>query len=139
MPTFFQPICYEDLSPRQQESYNFQKASAVLADYGFMTIRLTDDWRGADFIAQHIDGTTFIKVQLKGRATFDQKYRGRDIHVCFQSSGHWYLYPHDELLERVLTTTNVPNTKAWAVEGNYSYPALTKPLKVLLEPFRLKA
>ena len=68
MPHSLQRVRYEDLSSRQQESHNFQKASAVLADYGFTTIRLTDDWRGADFIAQHIDGTTFLKVQLKGRA-----------------------------------------------------------------------
>jgi hypothetical protein len=35
----------------------------VLADYGFLTMRLSDDWQGADFIAQHIDGA-FLKVQL---------------------------------------------------------------------------
>lgn len=44
------PIAYEHLEPRQQENDNFAKVSAVLADYGFMTRRLTDDWRGADFI-----------------------------------------------------------------------------------------
>ena len=138
MPHSLQRVRYEDLSSRQQESHNFQKASAVLADYGFTTIRLTDDWRGADFIAQHIDGITFLKVQLKGRATFDQKYRGRDIHICFPSNGHWYLYPHDEILQRILETTNVPNTKSWAIEGVYSYPGLSEDLRVLLEPYRLQ-
>lgn len=49
-------ICYNELNSRQQENYNFQKVSAVLADYGFVTMRLNDDWQGADFIAIHIDG-----------------------------------------------------------------------------------
>lgn len=40
-----------------------------MADYGFMTIRLSDDWQGADFIAQHVDGVLFLRVQLKGRLT----------------------------------------------------------------------
>lgn len=45
-------ITYDALKgSRQQENYNFQKLSAVLADYGFMTVRLTDDWKGADFIS----------------------------------------------------------------------------------------
>ena len=92
-------INYRDLNARQQEAYNFQKISAVLADYGFITMRLSSDWRGADFIAQHFDGATFLPVQLKGRLTFDRKYEGRGLHICFPNYGAWYLYPHDELLE----------------------------------------
>jgi hypothetical protein len=60
------PIDYQRLNSRQKEAYNFQKISAVLADFGYCTIRLSDDWGGADFIAQHIDGSV-LKVQLKGR------------------------------------------------------------------------
>ncbi|MGQ5515342.1 hypothetical protein [Halococcus saccharolyticus] len=48
----YEPIEYEELSGTQKENYNYQKICAVLADYGFSTIRLTDDWKGADFIAQ---------------------------------------------------------------------------------------
>ena len=50
-----QKITYADLNSRQRENYNFQKVSALFADYGFTTMRLSDDWQGADFIAQHID------------------------------------------------------------------------------------
>ena len=75
----FSHIKYESLNARQQEDYNFQKVSAVLADYGFVTMRLNSDWQGADFIAQHIDGFTFLKVQLKGRLTVDLKYKDKDI------------------------------------------------------------
>jgi hypothetical protein len=63
----FERVVYSNLNPRQQETFNFQKVSAVLADYGFTTIRLSSDWRGADFIAQHFDGMRFLKVQLKGQ------------------------------------------------------------------------
>ena len=53
-------IRYQDLNSRQQESFNYQKISGVLADYGFVTIRLSDDWKGADFLAQHIHGETLF-------------------------------------------------------------------------------
>jgi len=61
---------YDDLSGRQQENYNFQKLSAILASYGYSTVRLTDDAQGADFIAQHSSGKYFYKIQLKGRIAF---------------------------------------------------------------------
>src|SRR6266404_9090347 len=100
-------IQYENLNARQNENYNFQKVSAVLAEYGFVTLRLSDDWQGADFIAQHIDGETFLKVQLKGRLTFDRRYEGKNLYVAFAHRGSWYLYPHDELLQIVLRQMDI--------------------------------
>jgi hypothetical protein len=91
----FQKIVYEELNSRQRENFNFQKVSAHLADYGFNSLRLSDDWQGADFIACHIDGSTFLKVQLKGRLNIDLKYSGKDIYIAFCAEGTWYLYPHD--------------------------------------------
>ena len=41
----FDRKAYRDLNSRQQENYNFQKVSAVLADYGFATLRLSADWQ----------------------------------------------------------------------------------------------
>jgi hypothetical protein len=67
----FKRVAYRNLNSRQKEAFNFQKVSAVLADY--TTIRLLSDWRGADFIAQHFDGTTFLKIQLKSRLTFSEE------------------------------------------------------------------
>ena len=72
-PTRFESIDYEDLNSRQKENFNFQKVSAVLADYGFLTLRLSADWQGADFIAHHVSGDWYLKVQLKGRLTVDTK------------------------------------------------------------------
>ena len=60
---------YSDLSNKQREIYNFHKAAAVLADYGFNCIKLDDDWESADFLAYHQDGDQMIKVQLKGRGS----------------------------------------------------------------------
>jgi hypothetical protein len=133
----FEKIKYEKLNARQQESYNFQKASAILADYGFTTIRLSDDWQGADFIAQHKDGNTFLKVQLKGRLSFYTKYKGRDLYICFPCDGSWFVYPHDELLEEVLKVTTISKTESWVEGGGYSFPKISKDLLPLLQPYKI--
>lgn len=52
-------ISYKNLNARQKESYNFQKLSSILADYGFTILLLNDDWQGADFIAQVLIQTFF--------------------------------------------------------------------------------
>lgn len=131
-------IRYADLNARQKENYNFQKVSALLADFGFATIRLSDDWQGADFIAQHIDGQTFLKVQLKGRLTFDEKYRGKNLYVAFEDGGTWYLYPHDALLEVVLKSTTIRGTDSWRTHGGYSFRGLTRQIALLLEPYKIE-
>ena len=56
----FQRIDPDKLNGRQKEIYNFQKSAALLADYGFNCIKLTDDWKGADFLAHHFDGNTTL-------------------------------------------------------------------------------
>jgi hypothetical protein len=126
-----------DLNPRQKENYNFQKVSSILADYGFMTMRLSDDWQGADFIAQHIDGETFLRVQLKSRLTFSIKYHKKDIYAAFLHKEDLYLYPHDELLQLILEKTNVEHTDSWKKDGEYSFPKLSSQIKELLEPFKI--
>ncbi|MBS1659349.1 MAG: hypothetical protein JST18_14790 [Bacteroidetes bacterium] len=124
----FEKISYDGLNARQKENYNFQKVSAVLADYGYTTLRLSDDWQGADFIAQDKDGTTFLKVQLKGRLTFAEKYRGKEIFVCFRDKADWYLFDHDSLLGVALEKTNIKNTESWTVGREYSFPTIPKEL-----------
>lgn len=96
-----QKINYNDLNLKAKEMYNFQKVSAVLADYGFTCMWLNNDWEGADFIAVHYDGFTTLKVQLKARMWFDKKYLNKDIYMCFREDDETYLYPHDELLAKI--------------------------------------
>lgn len=132
-------IDYRSLNARQKEAYNFQKISAVLADYGFCTIRLSDDWSGADFIAQHIDGS-FLKVQLKGRLSFKKEYEGKELWMCFPAEDSWYLYPHDAILAEVKRRkTSLEFTDSWSVVGHYNYPKLGAELREILAPFRIES
>lgn len=139
MPLKLKRISYSNLNSRQQENYNYQKVSAILADYGFLTHRLTDDWQGADFIAQHIDGETFLKVQLKGRLSFDKKYKGKEIYIAFRSNNkNWYLYNHDELLGQIIDEIgSIEASKSWNKHGSYSFPRLGARYKKLLAPHQL--
>jgi len=125
-------IDYKNLNARQKEIYNFQKVSAIFADFGFTTVKLADDWMGADFIAISFDGLTYLKVQLKGRMTFEKKYIGKGIHICFcdRVSGKWYLYPHDETLEKFLN--KIENSVSWKLNGGYSFPGLSTYAKSVL-------
>jgi hypothetical protein len=135
----FKKVSYLELNSRQQEAYNFQLVSAVLAEFGFTTIRLTSDWNSADFIAQHFDGTTFLKVQLKGRLSFYKKYQGRDLHICFRHKDVWYLYPHDQLLDQLLSAGYFAGTESWERSGGYNIGKLSPKLREALNPYRLTA
>jgi hypothetical protein len=129
---------YEHLNSRQKENYNFQKVSGVLADYGFVTLRLSDDWQGADFIANHISGQQFIKVQLKGRLTLDQKYQGKDIWICFRHQEIWYLFPHDAALAWALKYMSLGKPAVWENgTGVWSYRSPPKQFLEWLRPFAL--
>lgn len=133
----FKKILYAKLNARQKENYNFQKVSAVLADYGFNTLRLSDDWMGADFIAVHIDGKTFVRVQLKARLTFDKKYIGNNIWVAFPYEKNWFLYPHDELFDELSMTLNFHRTTSWKSKGIYTFNRLSKKIEEVLQKYKL--
>jgi hypothetical protein len=133
----FKRIHYEDLNARQKEAFNFQKVSAVLADYGYITILLSSDWAGADFIALHLDGTT-RKIPLKTRFTIDKKYLKQDLYICFRDGDQWFIYPHDELVEKVLAMSKVADTTSWITGGGYSYPGLSAKLREALDPYKIK-
>lgn len=136
MPFPYEKIKYEALNARQKESYNFQKLSSVLASYGFVTIRLSDDWNGADFLAQHMNGTT-LRIQLKGRLTFARNYVGKELWMAFRTGDQWFVFPHDEMLERATRETNIINTESWLVHGRYSFRVVPARLQGLLAEFRL--
>jgi hypothetical protein len=131
----FEKVKYEDLNAKAKERYNFQKVSAKLADYGFTTIWLSNDWQGADFIAVHADGVTDLKIQLKGRLSFDRRYRGKNIYVCFINEGTTYLYPHDEVLDKVESKIS---DRGWIERGAWTAGTFTNEFRQLLEPYLLK-
>lgn len=131
-------IEYKTLKGRQKESYNYQKVSAILADYGFATIKLTDDWDGTDFIAQHFKNGVLLKVQLKSRLTFHEKYSKKDLWICFPDNGNWYLYKHDDLLEIFLNKNDgINQSKSWSESKSYTYPRLSKKNQTLLKKYKL--
>ena len=136
-PLKFERVAYKTLNPRQKENFNFQKVSAVLADYGFLTLRLSDDWRGADFIANHVSGDLFLKVQLKSRLTVDAKYKNKEIWICFIHRRVTYLFPHDAFLRWALENLNLGNTKSWDGHGVYSWPSLSKDILFWLSDYAL--
>ena len=91
-------VVYQDLNAKQKESYNFQKLSSVLADYGYTTYRMFDDYNGADLHAVRITGEV-VKIQLKGRLTIDRKYLNKQLFIAFSDNGNWYCYPHDYMFK----------------------------------------
>ncbi len=124
----FEKIPYQNLNARQKEVFNFHKIAATLADFGFNSIKLNDDWQGADFLAYHVNGTTTLKVQLKSRVTVEKKYCGKDIWMAFPHKGFWYLVEHDDLLQKVGVLTDWLKSQAWQGSGKYSSVAVNPDL-----------
>ena len=123
----FHKVDYKNLNGRQKENYNFQKMSAKLAEYGFNCLRLTDDYKGADFIACHIDGETFLKVQLKGRLEINRKYCNKNIYITFRHSindnmVNYYIYEHDDFFNHACNSSEVENSQSWRENGIYNWP-----------------
>jgi hypothetical protein len=138
----FQRIDYSELNSKEKEDYNFTKISSVLADYGYRTIRDFNDWGGADFycIGRGCDLGQALKVQQKGRLTFDKKYMGKNLYIAFQykPSNVIYIYPHDEFLNELIKVTNIENTDSWIQNGKYTFKTISKPIQVLLDKFKLE-
>ena len=132
----FQKIHYGDLNARQKENHNFHKVAGHLADYGYNSLRLNDDWQGADFLAVHVGGDEVLKIQLKGRFGLYERYRGKGLYLAFVDGDECYVYPHDEILEAVFSAGKVAGTKAWA-SGGYDWPRLPLWAKPILAPYRL--
>ncbi len=132
-----QRVAYEQLTGKQKEIFNFQKAAAKLADYGFNCIKLDDDWHGADFLAYHKDGDQTLKVQLKSRLGIYKKYVGKDLYICFRHGDDWYLIDHDTLVNILSGLTGWLRTRSWRVNGGYSSANPSRQILQGLSEFRL--
>lgn len=134
-----QKIEYKELNSRQQENYNFHKLAAVLADYGYTSIRLSDDWQSADCIAVHRDGSS-LKIQLKGRFVLNKDYAGKDLWIAFPNKEHsdWYLYPHDQIIMELERDKKSFRFIDWfEKEGAYHQGILSDALSVLMQKYKL--
>lgn len=112
----FEKIDYYKLNARQKENYNFHKVASALADYGYDSMRLNNDWEGADFISVNKD--EMIKVQLKSRFTVAKKYLNKNIFIAFIEDGQVKIYNHDEAVS--LLSENIITSKSWVNDGAYT-------------------
>ena len=112
-----QKIDYKDLNARQKENYNYHKVASALAEYGFNSMRLNDDWQGADFISVNRD--EMIKFQLKGRFTIDKKYIGKEIYIAFIEEEKIKIYNHDKAVS--IIPDNIKDSDSWSKYGGYSW------------------
>ena len=113
----FTKVNYQELNAKQKENYNYHKVASALADYGYDSMRLNNDWKGADFIA--VKGDDMLKVQLKGRFTIDKKYIGKDLYVAFLESNAVKIYNHDLIVQEL--SENIIESKSWKVKGLYHW------------------
>lgn len=127
-------IEYRTLNSKAQETYNFHKMAAILADYGYNCLWLNDDWNGADCIAVHIDGISDFKIQLKGSISFARKYWAKNIYIAFFEQGDLYIYPHDYILAQV--ENNIADN-TWLEKGTYFQTKITKKFREILEPYKV--
>jgi len=110
-------ISYNKLNSKQKENYNFHKVASALADYGYDSMRLNNDWQGADFIA--VKNDEMLKVQLKGRFTVDKKYIDKEIHIAFIENNIVKIYYHDEAVN--MLPNNIKQSDSWNIQGGYSW------------------
>jgi hypothetical protein len=113
----FTKIDYNQLNSKQKENYNFHKVASALADYGYDSMRLNNDWQGADFIA--VKNDEMLKVQLKGRFTVDKKYIDKEIYIAFIENNVVKMYNHDEAVN--MLTDNIKQSDSWNKHGSYSW------------------
>ena len=125
----FNKVNYTELNAKQKENYNFHKVAAALAEYGYNSMRLNDDWQGADFIA--VKGDEMLKIQLKGRFTVDEKYRGKDIYITFIEDDKIKMYKHDEAVN--LLPEKTKNTESWEKRGGYSWGITPKQYESIIK------
>ena len=133
-PIKLEPINYSSLNAKAQETYNFHKMAAILADYGYNCLWLNDDWNDADCIAMHIDGISDFKIQLKGGISFAQKYRGKNLFIAFFELGDLYIYPHDVVLDQV---KSVISDQTWLAKGTYFQTKITKKFSETIAPYKV--
>jgi len=136
----FQKVNYQELNSKQKEIYNFQKIAAVLADYGFNCIKLSDDWLHADFLAYHYDKEETLKIQLKSRLTIRRDYIGKNLYIAFPSSSHgkWIVIPHDILLSIVEQVSPMwLQSHSWIEDGGYSIASLSKAMYEAIHEYEI--
>lgn len=120
---------YDSLSSKEKESYNTSKLISEMAEYGYLEhLKINGDKHGADLLFYRSSDCSVLKVQLKGRVSFNKKYLNKELCIAFpirlSNKTVWYLYDHDDLLNKVLEQSNISSTSSWIENGSYSWPKI---------------
>lgn len=131
----FQKVRFADLSDRLKRNFNYQKVSAVLADYGFATFWISED--GADFLAIHKDGgvRSVRKVLIKEWITIADECRGKDIWIAAPHARGWFIYPHDAMLELIEAVEPFKCAASWQTDKLHSWQSPSNALLDTLAPY----
>jgi len=121
-------IDYRKLNPRAQENFLYAKLASQLADYGYTSLRLSDDYNGADLIALR-EGEAALHIQLKGRITIKPEYMNKGLYIAFPIDGEFYVLPHDELVD-ICDERGYLKTRAWLDQGKWH---VGNPPKAMIE------
>ena len=113
----------------RERSDNVQNCVKVLAQHGY-TRTGPSDHPDADFLANHRDGPSAIKVRVATRVDIRSRIRDQDIHMSFPVHSSWYLVPHDELVRIAGETTPWLWSNSWVDRGWYGS---ANPFKAMLE------
>tara|TARA_Y100000593_G_scaffold75202_1_gene138690 strand:+ start:704 stop:1162 length:459 start_codon:yes stop_codon:yes gene_type:complete len=132
-------VLYDDLSGKEKESYNAAKLAALMSDYGYLeSFKINGDKWGADLLFYRASDSDVKKVQLKGRATFDKNYVGKDLYIAFPMPGDvWCIYPHDVVM-RQASGKKWKNTMSWTGVGGYSWNIPPVWLVNILRPWMIQ-
>ena len=128
-------IKYADLNSRQKENYNAAKLGAVLANFGYFTMWLNDDYNGADLIALR-EGEEPMMIQLKSRPAIGKRYENKGLFMAFPVARNWCVIEHD-LLQGVFAEFGHLKTKSWVERGRYAIGKPSRELVARLEPYCL--
>ena len=133
-------IEYENLSNKEQESFNSVHLMREMSKWGYLdSTKINGDKHGADLLFYRAQDADVKKIQLKGRATFDKKYEGKNLYVAFQDKrkNEWYVYPHDVIVNQAIHTSSWALSKSWKEEGGYSWNNIPAWLEDILKPWKI--
>ena len=85
---------------------------------------------------EHV-GSRVAAEQSATRLTFRKAWLGQDVWVTFVEDGIKYRYPHDQILQILITQLGViKGTRSWERDnGYYNFPRLSADQKRILKPY----
>lgn len=133
-------ILYDSLSNKEQESYNSVHLMKEMSRWGYLeSTKINGDKHGADLLFYRAKDADVKKIQLKGRATFDKKYKGKNLYIAFQDKrkNSWYVYPHDVVVQQSLYLSTWAQSQSWEEKGSYSWNSVPQWLAEILEQWKI--